>query len=88
MGNRYFITVSSAKNDAAPLNFEVDLLDDLHAIIERVRLMNLVPEEEAPAFGLGLKLFAESFLRHRRDPAFKEIATAFPAFMKQLKGRL
>jgi hypothetical protein len=38
-------------------------------------------------FTIGLKLFAEVLLRHRREPLFAELFPHFNVFMKKLKKR-
>lgn len=88
MGRKFNISVEAVDHtDAAPLTFTVEAHDDLIATVERVRGMNIVPEQEAPALAVGLKLLAEVVIRHRSEPLFAELASSVPAFIKRLKAR-
>ena len=88
MSHHYTICITTTgQEEEPPLAFPVKIHDDLLAIIERVRAMEILPSDEAPAFALGLKLFAETFIRHRKEPLFADLSTAFPAFMKKLKDQ-
>ena len=68
------------------LEFDVTNHDDILPLVERVRASGLLPEHEAAAFMLGLKLFGEVMLHHRGDPLFVDLYPHFGPFMKRLKA--
>lgn len=68
------------------LSFETTNHDDLAAILAKVRASAAVPEAEAAEFVVGLKLFAEVMLRHRKEPLFEALMPHMGAFMKRLKA--
>ncbi len=90
MPHPYRITVQSLATDppanhAEALSFDVTNHDELFQLVEKVRDRGAVPKEEAAEFTIGLKLFSEVMLRHRREPLFSELFPHFGTFMKQLK---
>lgn len=88
MGRKFNISVEAVDPaDAAPLTFTVEAHDDLIATVERVRGLNIVPEQEAPALAVGLKLLAGVIIQHRNEPLFAELSNTVPAFIKGLKAR-
>lgn len=91
MPSYYTITVqpsdASGKPDmTAPLSFCVANHDDLFAILEKVETNEAVPRAEAAEFVVGLKLFLEVLIRHRKDALFEELWQPMGAFMKRLKA--
>lgn len=72
---------------AEALSFETGNHDDILAIVERMRQRGDLPEADATAFAVGLKLFSEVMLQHRGLPLFADFAPHFKAFMQQLKQR-
>lgn len=70
---------------APPLSFEVGNHDDIFAIVARMRQRGDLPEADATALALGLKLFSEVMLQHRELPLFSDFAPHFKAFMQTLK---
>jgi hypothetical protein len=95
MPHRYRISVTPLVDSPDPaagptyprsLSFEVTNHDDLMAVLRRVSGAAVLPQEEAAEFVVGLKLFGEVLLRHRKDPLFAELMPHFGAFMKQLKS--
>jgi hypothetical protein len=91
MPHSYRVTVQSLAPvppaDTAPsITFEVTNHDEILGLVERVAARGLMPQQEAAEFTVGLKLFSEVMLRHRRDPLFAELFPQFGAFMKRLKG--
>jgi len=72
----------------APLQFEVGNHDDLFEIIQRGRSAGLAQPDEATALALGLKLFSEVMLKHRKDPLFAALLPAFGEFMDNFKQRM
>lgn len=91
-GHRYRITVEHlATNkgvavDKPPLVFETTNHDDLFAIVERIRTRNDIAPEEAAPLAIGLKLFSEVALMHRREPLFLGVMDAVGTFIGRLKG--
>jgi hypothetical protein len=72
----------------APLQFEAGNHDDLFEIIERAQAASLTDEDESAALALGLKLFGEVLLKHRKDPLFADLQPAFRAFIGAYKQRV
>jgi len=72
----------------APIRFEAGNHDDLFAIIERAKAAKLADENETAALALGLKLFGEVLLKHRKDPLFADLQPAFLEFIGAFKQRL
>lgn len=92
--HRYRVTIEHlALPDGHPpespqtLSFETGNHDDILAIVGRVRERGDLPEADATALAVGLKLFSEVMLQHRGLPLFAEFAPHFKAFMQQLKQR-
>jgi hypothetical protein len=71
---------------ARELSFDVTNHDEIIQLVERVKSRGILPNEEAAAFTIGLKLFGEVILHHRQDTLFAELFPHFGAFMKRLKG--
>lgn len=61
--------------------------DDLYQVIRMTQDRQLFAAADSTELALGLKLFSEVMLRHRGHPLFAELAPAFGAFMKKLKGK-
>ncbi|WP_088409433.1 DUF3861 domain-containing protein [Xanthomonas citri] len=60
--------------------------DDLFDIIAKISERDAVPAAEAVEFAIGLKLFTEIVLRHRKEELFKDIQPHIGHFMKKLKS--
>ena len=73
-------------SDGHSLTFDISNHDELFGLVDRVAALGMLPEDEAAEFTVGLKLFSEVMLRHRREPLFAEFFPHFGAFMKRLKG--
>ncbi len=88
MPHRYRVTVEplDPESQAEPLVFETANHDELFSIVERVRAKAIVPDDEAASFAIGLKLFTETMLHHRKHPLFAELAPHIGTFMKTLKA--
>lgn len=71
---------------ARELTFDATNHDEIIQLVERVKSRGILPDNEAAAFTLGLKLFGEILLRHRQEPLFAELYPHFGAFMKRLKS--
>ncbi|MGO4770520.1 DUF3861 domain-containing protein [Flavobacterium sp. W22_SRS_FK3] len=91
--NKYHLTLSlkqyanGENSPAKELGIEFENHDEIFSIIERIKAKNLFDNEsEATQFALGLKLFGEIKLKHRKNPLFDEINEVFPIFMKKLKN--
>ena len=91
--NKYHLTLSLkeyANGDtqaAKELGIEFDNHDEIFSIIERIKDKNIFEDSnEATQFALGLKLFSEIKLKHRKNPLFEELNEVFPVFMKKLKS--
>lgn len=87
---RYSISLTALdgrpESESAAITFEAQNHDDIFAIIDRLDQARLLPEGETAEFALGLKLFSEVVLRHRREPLFAEMSAAMGTFMKHLKA--
>lgn len=91
--NKYHLTLSLkqyANGETKPakeLGIEFDNHDEIFEIIEKIKNKNIFDNEsEATQFALGLKLFSEIKLKHRKNPLFEELNDVFPVFMKKLKS--
>lgn len=91
--NKYYLTLSLkeyANGETEPakeLGIEFSNHDEIFGIIDRIKDKNLFDSpEEATQFALGLKLFSEIKLKHRKNPLFDELNEVFPLFMKKLKS--
>ena len=87
--HRYQVTLDylSDKDGVAvsrePLSFEVGNHDDIFMIVEWMRGRGDFNENDATAFGVGLKLFSEVMLKN--NPLFSSFMPHFMEFMKNLK---
>lgn len=70
------------------LTFDVDNHDDLFAIIDKVRLAHIVDTDTSAALALGMKLFSEVMLQHKKDPMFAPMLAAYLDYIKVFKQRL
>lgn len=91
--NKYYLTLSLkeyANGETEPakeLGIQFDNHDEIFGIIDRIKDKNIFDTpEEATQFALGLKLFSEIKLKHRKNPLFDELNEVFPVFMKKLKS--
>lgn len=67
------------------LQFNAYNHDDLFKVLEHIQQSNLLEDEKAKAFAVGLKLFGETLLENKQHPLFKEFLPQFIEFMKSLK---
>lgn len=72
----------------APLQFEAGNHDDIFHIVDRLRAANLTDTDQAAALVVGLKLFGEIMLAHRKDPLFAPLQPVFSEFMNAFKARI
>ncbi|MBF4484929.1 DUF3861 domain-containing protein [Flavobacterium sp. CSZ] len=91
--NKYYLTLSLkeyANGETEPakeLGIQFDNHDEVFSIIEKIKEKNIFEDpNEATQFALGLKLFSEIKLKHRKNPLFEELNEVFPVFMKKLKS--
>jgi len=75
----------STPTPPSELRFEVGNHDDILAIVGRMRGRGDLPEADATALAVGLKLFSEVMLKHRGLPLFAQFGPHFKSFMQQLK---
>lgn len=92
MPHKYAITVQPLDQEGGaaeitPLTFVVTNHDDLLDIVAKTRARGVVPDQEAAEFAIGLKLFSEVMIRHRKLPLFEGLWPHFGEFMKRLKGQ-
>lgn len=66
--------------------FEFTNHDDIVPLIELVRSLNVLPQDEVAQFTVGLKLFSAIHMAHRREPLFEPLHAHFLDFMKRLKA--
>ena len=67
------------------LHFNAYNHDDLFKVLEHIQQSNLLEDEKAKAFAVGLKLFGETLLENKQHPLFKAFLPQFIEFMKTLK---
>ena len=70
------------------VRFEVGNHDDLFNIIQRVQTAQLTDADTAAALALGMKLFGEVMLKHRKDPLFEKLQPAYREFIDAFKERI
>jgi hypothetical protein len=91
-GHQYRITVeyvatpSGEPVSAPPLVFETTSQDDLFQNVERMKSRDDIFPEEAAPLAIGLKLFTQVALMHRREPLFEGVMETVGAFIGRLKG--
>jgi hypothetical protein len=93
--HEYQITVQHVKDAngqastyAEALQFQAFNHDDIFEVLQRVKDANLLDEESAKAFAVGLKLFGEVLLENKDVPMFKAFFPDFLQFMKALKQQV
>ncbi|HIB38306.1 DUF3861 domain-containing protein [Mesonia sp.] len=91
--NQYQLTLEqvSLKDESLkqeqPISFEFENHDEIFQVIEKVEEKQLFENKnDSKELVLGLKLFTEVMLRHRKHPLFEEIAPEIAKFMKKLKS--
>lgn len=72
----------------APLSFHADNHDDLFEIIQRVQQADMFDADTSAALALGMKLFSEVMLKHRHDPLFAPILSAYRDYIDAFKQRV
>lgn len=72
----------------APLSFEVGNHDDLFSIIAKTRQAQAFDADTSAALALGMKLFSEVMLQHKKDPMFAPMLAAYLDYIKVFKQRV
>jgi hypothetical protein len=91
-GHRYRISVEHLSTpqgepvSAQPLIFEITSQDELFNTVEKMKARNDIAQEEAAPLALGLRLFTDVALMHRREPLFEGVMEVVGAFIGRLKG--
>lgn len=73
----------SGYNDV--LQFNTRNHDDIFKIVEKIQQSQLLDQESAASFAVGLKLFGETLLENKDLPLFKDFMPQFVEFMHALK---
>src|SRR5438067_1175661 len=71
-----------------PVVFEAGNHDDIIKIIENVQAADLYDVNTSAALVLGMKLFSEVMLEHRKDPLFEPMRSAYREYISAFKQRL
>jgi hypothetical protein len=88
---RYRVSVeklSDAKGEPVhgqSLSFYTANHDDILAIVEQLHAKLPFESGTIAALGVGLKLFSEVALVHRKDPLFAQVRPVLSEFIQQLK---
>src|SRR3546814_15921701 len=90
--NRYRVTLEQltdsrgVPSDRRPLQFEVGNHDDIISVVTWLRSRgDFGSQEEAAAFGVGLKLFGGAILANKCNTVFSSILSQHYQFIKYLK---
>ena len=67
------------------LQFNAYNHDDIFKVLGFIQNSEILDDESAKAFAVGLKLFGEVMLENKELPLFKEFMPQFIEFMKALK---
>ena len=59
--------------------------DDIFNVLQVIQYSQMLDDEAAKSFAVGLKLFSEVMLEHKNLPLFKDFMPHFGQFMKALK---
>lgn len=91
MPHRFRVTLQPVDDtdtslDAPPLTFTVTNHDDILAFADRIADKQVLPDDSAAPFAVGLKLFTEVLLQNRKNPLFSELQPHIAAFMRRLKS--
>lgn len=71
--------------DALPLTFAVRNHDEIFKLVEAMKNKNILDENDATAFAVGIKLFGEVMLNNRDNALFQQFQPEFRRFMQALK---
>ncbi|MEJ5033840.1 DUF3861 domain-containing protein [Acinetobacter sp. MYb177] len=67
------------------LSFNTYNHDDIFKVLHVIQNSQMLDDEAAKSFTVGLKLFSEVMLEHKNLPLFKDFMPHFGQFMKALK---
>ena len=70
---------------ADTLSFNSYNHDDIFKVLQMIKNSQILDDEAAKPFAVGLKLFSEVMLEHKSLPLFKDFMPHFGQFMKALK---
>ncbi|MCP1601295.1 hypothetical protein J2S82_003252 [Aeromonas caviae] len=85
MPHTYRVQVQALDREVPPLQFDCQNHDDIFAILVLSKGKLTMSEQEHQAFIVGLKLFGEVMMQHRKEELFKEFLPHFKQFMGRLK---
>lgn len=85
MPHSYRVQVQALDREVPPLQFDCQNHDDIFAILALSKGKLAMSEQEHQAFIVGLKLFGEVMMQHRKEELFKGFLPHFKQFMGQLK---
>lgn len=71
-----------------PLSFEACDHDDIFNIIESAQAAGMFDPDTSAALVLGMKLFSEVMLKHKKDPLFAPMLAAYLEYIGPFKARL
>lgn len=92
--HQYQITVEYLRGRHAgpelhqPVVFEVGNHDDIIDIIKSVQESQMFDRDTSASMVLGMKLFSEVMLKHRKDPLFEPMLAAYHQYVGQFKQRI
>ena len=81
-------TADGEKPERASLKLEVGNHDDIFRIMDLTEKAGILPPEEARAFVLGLKLFADVAMKHRDEPLFAGMKPQLTEIIHSLKTEI
>ncbi|WP_337841402.1 DUF3861 domain-containing protein [Rheinheimera sp.] len=85
MQHHYRVQLQKLDDSAAVLQFDCQNHDDIFAILARSQGKLKLTETEHQALIVGLKLFSEVMMQHRKEELFKEFQPHFKQFIGHLK---
>lgn len=68
--------------------FETGSHDDIITIPESVQAARMFDRDTSAALVLGMKLFSEVMLKHKKDPLFAPMLAAYLDYIRPFKARL
>ena len=71
-----------------PVVFETGNHDDIFTILESVQAARVFDRDTSAALVLGMKLFSEIMLKHKKDPLFAPMLAAYLDYIGPFKARL
>ena len=86
-GAHHYRVTLEPSGGGGSLTFAHSNHDDIASIVARLRASTGLPDDQAAALGVGLKLLSAVVMEHRRDPLFSGIHAALGDFIGALKAR-